>query len=66
MLNLLLSGTGEGRRRTSKVPSVEALTLKEFVCWPELPGSSVNSLEMSVKTAMTCQIKIIESIRRYR
>lgn len=66
ILNLLLRGIGDGRRRASNVPSVEALTLKEFVCWPELPGNSVNSLKMSVKTAMTCRIKIIGPVCCYR
>lgn len=57
MLNLLLDGGGDGRRRVFMVPSVQALNLKDGgCCAPGLAGSSVSSLNIFTNTAVTCRI----------
>lgn len=59
MLNLLLNGGGDGRRRVFMVPSVQALSLKNACCCPGLLCNSVSNLNMFMNTAVTCRMKII-------
>lgn len=53
MLNLLLDGGGDARRRLFRVLSVQALNLKDAGWYPGLAGSSVNSLNIFVNTPVT-------------
>lgn len=65
MLNLLLDGGGDDRRYVLMDPSVQALVLKDVGWFPGVAGSSVNSLNMFINTAMTCQIEVIGNDRSY-
>lgn len=66
MLNLLLNGGGDGRRRAFMLPSVQALSLKDVCCCPGL-CNSVSNLSIFINTAVTCRMKIIANChgRRY-